>query len=99
MAARLGVGADGERALVADPPAQAASRSAAAVVRVDSLEAAARPVVSRTRARLWHHGGRRSGPRSSAPLEGTMSVTGLAQDDITRMRDQLFFDGPNATAA
>jgi uncharacterized hydrophobic protein (TIGR00271 family) len=23
-----------------------------------------------------------------------MSVTGLAQDDITRMRDQLFFDGP-----
>ena len=23
-----------------------------------------------------------------------MSVTGLAQVDITRMRDQLFFDGP-----
>jgi uncharacterized membrane protein len=23
-----------------------------------------------------------------------MSVTGLAQDDIARMRDQLFFDGP-----
>ncbi len=23
-----------------------------------------------------------------------MSVTGLAQDDVTRMRDQLFFEGP-----
>jgi len=25
---------------------------------------------------------------------GTTLVTGLAQVDITRMRDQLFFDGP-----
>ena len=30
----------------------------------------------------------------AAPAGGTMSVSGLAQDDITRMRDQLFFEGP-----